>query len=159
MTKPKKSWMEKLHTSHDLPKVVKMTAKQSKQWGEGKLAIPAPIEVDGLMRKVPRGKVTTINEIRSAVAKKHKANVGCPITCGIFACISARAAEEQRAQGKKDITPWWRTLKSDGSLNEKYPGEISLQKKLLTKEGQKMISKGKRIVVDNFQGKLETLKE
>ena len=33
------------------------------------------------------GKLITIHEIRQLVAKKHKANVGCHITCGIFAWI------------------------------------------------------------------------
>jgi hypothetical protein len=31
-------------------------------WGEGTLVIPAPKEVDELMRRVPKGKVTTINQ-------------------------------------------------------------------------------------------------
>lgn len=106
MSKPKKSWTEKLHTSHGLPKVVKLNARQSKQWGKGTIAIPAPIEVDEFMKQVPRGKVTTINEIRQGIAKKHKATIAGPITSGIFACIAARAAEEQKTQGKKNITPF-----------------------------------------------------
>jgi hypothetical protein len=102
------------------------TGKLSKRWGTETVAIPAPIEVDALMKKVPKGKLITINKIRSAIAKKHKATIGCPITCGIFAWISAQAAEEEANQGKKNTTPYWRTLKSDGSINEKYPGEISM---------------------------------
>jgi hypothetical protein len=43
----------------------------SKRWGTGTVVIPAPIEVDEFMRKVPSGKLTTINEIRAALAKKH----------------------------------------------------------------------------------------
>lgn len=153
MPKAKKSWTEKLHNAHGLPKVEKITGKTSKRWGKGTVAIPAPIEVDALIRKVPKGKVTTINEIRRAIAKKHKATIGCPITCGIFAWISAWAAEEQKTQGKKNITPWWRTLKSDGSLNEKYPGPIVLQKKLLEQEGQTIIKKGKKYLVANYEKK------
>ena len=45
-------------------------------------------------------------------------------------------------QRKEDITPYWRTLKSDGRLNEKYPEGINLQKKLLEEEGYEIISKG-----------------
>jgi hypothetical protein len=73
------------------------------------------------MSKVPRGKLVTINEIRMALARKHKATIGCPLTTGIFAWVSANAAEEQRLEGKMDITPYW-TLKTGGFLNEKYPG-------------------------------------
>jgi len=74
--------------------------------------IPAPMEVDEIMRQVPEGKLITINEIRSILAKKHNATIGCPITTGIFAWIAANAAEEARMEGKKSITPYWRTLKT-----------------------------------------------
>jgi hypothetical protein len=47
--------------------------------------------------------------------------MGCPITTGIFAWVAANAAEEQKQKGEKDITPYWRTLKNDGVINEKYP--------------------------------------
>ena len=90
------SWQKKLADAKDLPKVVKIEGKMSRRWGTGTCAIPAPMEVDELMRKVPKGKLTTINDIRSAVARKHRATIGCPITCGIFAFIAANAAEEAR---------------------------------------------------------------
>jgi hypothetical protein len=59
------------------------------------------MELDELMRKVPAGKLTTINYIRAVLAKKHKATIGCPMTAGIFAWVVAHAAEEQR--GTKNI--------------------------------------------------------
>ncbi len=82
-----------------------ITEKMSKRWGSGTVVIPAPIEVDALMREVPRCKLVTINEIREALAQKHRATIGCPITMGIFAWIAANAAEEQRRVGKKDSPP------------------------------------------------------
>ena len=139
------SWQKKLTDSKDLPKVVKIEGKMSKKWGTGTCAIPAPMEVDGLMRKVRKGKVTNINDIRSAVAKKHKATIGCPITTGIFAWIAANAAEEARAEGKKRITPYWRTLKTGGELNPKYPGGVKAQSAHLREEGHVIqAGKGKR---------------
>ena len=69
------------------------------------------------------------------LAKKHGATIGCPITTGIFASIAARAAEEATAEGGKNITPYWRTLKSGGELNEKYPGGVDAQAKRLREEG------------------------
>lgn len=134
-SKAKKSWQEKLADSKDLPKVVKINEKMSKRWGTGTVAIPAPKEVDEIMKKAPEGKLITINQIRQIVAKKHKATIGCPITSGIFAWIAAHAAEEAKAEGKKNITPYWRTLKSSGELNEKYPGGIKAQAEKLKKEG------------------------
>jgi len=133
--KRKKSWQEKLFDSKDLPKVIDIDERMSKRWGSGTCIIPAPIEVDEIMKKVPKGKLITINRIRETLAQKHSATIGCPITTGIFAWIAAHAAEEMISEGKKRITPYWRTLKSDGALNEKYPGGVEAQSEKLKKEG------------------------
>jgi len=150
----RKSWFEKLKDSKGLPVVERITDKMSKRWGTGTVVIPAPMEVNEIMRKVPEGKLTTINEIRAALAKKHGATIGCPITTGIFAWIAANAAEEQKLQGEKGITPYWRTLKTGGVINEKYPGGVEAQKKLLEKEGHRVVKKGKKCVVVNYEKSL-----
>lgn len=149
--KTRKSWREKLQDNKGLPKVEEITDKMSKRWGTGTVAIPAPKEVDEIMRQVPRGKVTTINEIRAALARKHGATIGCPITTGIFAWITAHAAEEAAVEGEKNITPYWRTLKSGGELNEKYPGGVDGVKAILEAEGHTVIQKGKKSVVADFE--------
>ena len=131
--KPRKSWREKLADDKGLPKVEKITDKMSKRWGTGTVAIPAPKEVDEIMKRVPEGKLITMNEIRAILAQKHGATIGCPMTTGIFAWIAAHAAEEEAGEGKKNITPYWRTLKTDGVINEKYPGGVEAQRKLLEK--------------------------
>ena len=146
----KPSWNEKLNNSKGYPKVEKIPERMSKKWGKGTLAIPAPIEVDELMRKVPLGKLITINEIRSALAAKHHATIGCPLTTGIFAWISANPAEEQKQKGAINITPYWRTLKTGGFLNEKYPGGIEVQKRLLEIEGHMVVQKGKKFLVKYY---------
>ena len=125
----------------------------SKRWGEGTFVIPAPIEVDEIMRKVPKAKITTIDAIRKQLALKHGATIACPITTGIFAWIAAHAAEEAAAQGKKKITPYWRTLKTGGELNPKYPGGIEAVEKSLRAEGHSLLRKGKRTFVADFKGK------
>jgi alkylated DNA nucleotide flippase Atl1 len=131
----RKSWQEKLADSKGLPKVEKIAGNMTKRWGTGTVVIPTPKEVDEIMRQVPKGKLITINQIREILAKKHRATIGCPITTGIFAWIAAHAAEEARGQGNKDITPYWRTLKSGGQLNEKYPGGLAAQSAHLRAEG------------------------
>ena len=139
----KKSWREKLADSKDLPRVEKIDETKSRRWGTGTFVIPAPLEIDGIMRKVRKGKVITINEIRKIVARRHGATIGCPITTGIFAWIAAHAAQEDADDGKKRITPYWRTLKSGGVLNPKYPGGIENLKKRLESEGHEVIQRGK----------------
>ncbi len=129
----------------------------TRRWGTGTMVIPAPREVDEVMRKVPKGKLITINEIRAALAKKHRADVGCPITTGIFAWIAAHAAAEAAEAGIKRITPYWRTLKTGGELNPKYPGGISDLKDRLESEGHRIVKKGKRYLVADFQQALAKL--
>src|SRR5436190_17577915 len=142
--KRRKTWQEKLADDKGLPLVGKIEGRMSARWGTGTMVIPAPREVDALMKKVPRGKLTTINELRAKLAKKHGATIGCPITTGIFAWIAANAADEAEKEGAKGITPYWRTLKSGGELNPKYPGGIENLTRRLRAEGHTVIAKGKR---------------
>ena len=154
MSAKNKSWQEKLEDSKGLPKVEIITEKMSKRWGEGTVVIPAPIEVNEIMKTVPEGKLITIEHIRKKLAEKHHASMGCPLTTGIFAWISAHAANEAALEGKADITPYWRTLKTGGVVNEKYPGSINYQKQLLEREGHKVIQKGKKYVIQDYEKKL-----
>jgi len=147
----RKSWCEKLLDSKGLPQVQKITRKMSKRWGTGTVVIPAPVEVDEMMKRVPEGRVTTINEIRAALARNHGATIGCPITTGIFAWIAANATEERRQKDERDLTPYWRTLKVGGVINEKYPGGVEGQKKLLEKEGHEVVRKGSKYVVADYE--------
>ena len=80
-----------------------------------------------------------------------------PLTTGIFAWIAAHAAAEAEEAGGKRTTPFWRTLKSGGELNPKYPGGIpSLQRKL-AEEGHTVRQRGKRFFVEGFAERLAKL--
>ena len=152
--KARKTWAEKLRDNKDLPKIAKIDGKLSARWGTGTCVVPAPIEVKELMDKVPKGKLTSINELRAALAKKHGTDIACPITTGIFAWIAANAAEEAAAAGAKRITPYWRTLKTGGELNAKYPGGLDELRRKLEAEGHCVKQKGKRHFVENFSPSL-----
>jgi hypothetical protein len=138
-SKPRKTWREKLADSKDLPKTI---------------LVPAPMQVDEAMRRVPKGRLATINELRAYLARKHGTDTACQMTTGIFVWIAAHAAEEARAAGEKDTTPYWRTLKTGGELNPKYPGGIPALKKLLAAEGHKVVQKGKKHLVADYETKL-----
>jgi len=147
----RKTWREKLADDKDLPKVARIEGALSRRWGTGTVVIPAPREVEAAMRKVRKGRVVTINEIRAHLARKHRATIGCPLTTGIFAWIAAHAADEAAAQGVKRITPYWRTLKAGGELNPKFPGGVAALKARLEAEGHRIVQKGKRYVVVDFE--------
>ena len=155
----KKSYNEKLNNSGDLPKVefVGLDSKMAKRFGCGNMVIAAPIEYDEVMKRIPKGKLITSDEIRSYLAKKHNADFTCQLTAGIFINIAAHASQERENSGSKDITPYWRTLKKGGELNEKYPGGIDQQKMMLEMENHKVIKKGKGYFVEDYEKALYQL--
>jgi len=128
MAKAQKSSREKLERQ-GLPKVV------DDPRGRGKMLIPKPLDVDALVRQIPRGNLATVDQIRERLAKDFGADLTCPLTTGIFLRIAAEAAEEDLQRGERDITPYWRVIKGDGSLNEKLPGGIEAQAARLREEG------------------------
>jgi hypothetical protein len=151
MARAKKSWREKLRDAKDLPMLGPIEGKMTARWGTGTMVIPAPIEVDEVMRKVPRGKLATIDTIRDFLARKHRVTIACPLTTGIFAWIAAHAADEAEREGKKRFTPYWRTLKAKGELNATYPGGVERLRERLEAEGHRVIRRRKRFFVEDYE--------
>jgi len=140
----RKSWREKMDNPN-LPKLVPLLPNLRKRFGTGVMVIPSPREVDALIRTVRQGGVITIGKMREALARKHLADAACPLTTGIFVRIAAEAAAEEERAGKARVTPYWRVVKDDGSLNPKFPGGVEDQAKRLRAEGHRILpGKGKR---------------
>lgn len=152
----RKTWREKLVDDRGLPKIQRITGKLSQRWGTGTFVIPAPREVDAMMKQVPKGRLITIDELRQALARKHGTTIACPLTTGIFAWIAAHAAAEAASEGRQRVTPYWRTLKAGGELNPKYPGGLAALRAKLETEGHRVVMRGKRVFVANFERKLVT---
>ena len=157
VNKRRKSWREKLADDKEFPQVSKISPNNRPRWGTGTFVIAAPREVDELMSRVPKGRLTTIDELRKALAKRHQATIACPITTGIFAWIAAHAADEAEAEGARKTTPYWRTLKTKGELNPKYPGGIAGLKRKLIAEGHRIEKRGSKFYVRDFREKLAKL--
>ena len=153
-TRVRKTWREKLQDDKDLPKVSVIEGKLSKHWGARTCAIPAPREVNEVMKSVPKGKLITTKEIQATIAAKHHATMACPMCCGIFAWIAARAADEAESEGAKRITPYWRTLKTGGELNPKFPGGVEALKVRLEAEGHRVVPKGKKWIVADYESRV-----
>ena len=66
----------------------------------------------------------TVGKIRELFAKKNGADFTEPITAGIFVSIAAWASHQRL----EDQTPYWRTLKAKGELNEKNSILLLLRK-------------------------------
>lgn len=137
----KKDFNAMLNNNKDMPKLEIVTDEKTiEKYGGNKMYFAAPIDYDKIMKTVPYGKVITTEKIREHLAAKNGADFTEPITAGIFVSIAAWASHQR----KDDKTPYWRTLKTNGELNSKYPGGIENQKALLESEGHIIIQKGRK---------------
>ena len=155
----RKSWQEKLVDKKGLPKILKLEERfpcynaVHKMGAEvcDEVVLVNPSEVVEVMSKVPEGKILTIVEICEKIANEHRVKACCSLTTGIFIMTAANATEEASKQGKNLNIPYWRTLKADGFLNEKYPGGLEAHKRLLEKEGFKILRKGRKFFVNDYK--------
>lgn len=137
----KKDFNAMLHDSKDMPKMQVITDKASiEKYGGERMYFAPPIDYDAIMRRVPFGRLTTVGDIRAHFARQNDADFTEPITAGIFVSIAAWASYQRES----DETPYWRTLKSGGELNPKYPGGIEAQRAKLEAEGHTIIQKGRK---------------
>ena len=151
----KKTYNEKMNNSGNLPEIEDLSdnPKSIERFGGTKLLIAAPLQYNEIMASIPEYKLITSDRIRNYLADQAKANATCPLTAGIFINICAHASEER----EEDKIPWWRTLKTNGELNEKFPGGIDGQKQLLSLEGHEIVQKGKRYFVKDYEDSLYTI--
>jgi len=159
MAAKRKTWQEKLADRPGYTKVITLQAglpcynavhKMGAEAGDP-VALVNPSDVTALMRQVPPGRLTTIIEICRWLARKYQVKGCCTLTAGIFVMIAANAVEEARQEGRELDIPYWRTLKADGYLNEKFPGGLEGHKALLEAEGFVVAQKGKRYYVAGYR--------
>jgi alkylated DNA nucleotide flippase Atl1 len=161
----KKTWQEKLKDKPSFPKVLRLekgfpcyNAVHKMGAGAGDAVVLVnPSEVVEIMKQVPKGKLITIVEICKKIAKQHGVPACCTLTTGIFIMTAANAAEEASKEGKSLDIPYWRTLKTDGFLNGKYPGGQESHKRLLEIENFRVIARGKEYQVDDYRKYLAKL--
>jgi len=152
MTKTRKTWREKLEVEQE-PRVV------DDPRGRGKMLIPTPLDVDALIHRVEKGMLITDKQIRERLARNFHADLTCPMTTGIFIRIVGETAEEDLRDGREQITPYWRVIKPDGSLIEKFPGGVEAQATRLREESHTIEpGKGKKPPrVKDFEKSLQKL--
>lgn len=155
----KKDFNAMLHKATDMPRIQLVTDEKTIQkYGGEKMLFAPPLAYDALMKQIPSGKLITTKELRAYLAKQNGADFTDPMTAGIFISIAAWAS----AQRTENLTPYWRTLKTDGELNAKYPGGIEAQKSKLEAEGHTIIQKGRkniRYYVENYEAALYELSD
>lgn len=142
----RKTAREKLDINHPSHGVVfPIPSSMRRSLGEGTMIVPRPRDVEAAMRLVRKGRLITLGQIRAKLAREAGVDVCCPLTTGIFARLAAEAAKEDAAAGRKRITPYWRTIRDDGKLSEKFPGGARAQAAKLRREGFRIVAgKGKQ---------------
>ena len=155
----RKTWQEKLKDKPSFPKVLRLEKrfpcynavhKMGAEVGD-EIVLVNSSEVLAIMKQVPEGRLITIVEVCRQIARNHGVKACCSLTTGIFIMTAANAVEEARKEGKSPDIPYWRTLKADGFLNEKYPGGQEAHKKLLEGEKFRVIARGKKYRVDDYE--------
>jgi alkylated DNA nucleotide flippase Atl1 len=155
----RKTWQEKLKDKPSFPKVLRLEKrfpcykavhKMGTEVGD-EIVLVNSSEVVAIMKQVPKGKLITIVEICKKIAGQHDVKACCSLTTGIFIMTAANAVEEASKEGKSLDIPYWRTLKTDGFLNEKYPGGQEAHKKLLEEEDFRVIARGKKYQVVDYE--------
>lgn len=141
MNEDKKDFNAMLHNSKDMPKIKTIDKEEVVcRYGGRKMLLAPPIDYDKVIKRIPHGKLLTIERIRNHLAYQYDADFTCPLTAGVFTGIVAWASHQRT----EDITPYWRVVKNKGELNPKFPGGIEAQKQKLEAEGHSIVSKGKK---------------
>lgn len=150
----RKDFNAMLNDAKGMPRFQTITdAASIKKYGGTNMYFAPPIEYDRLMRLVPEGMLTTVGALREYLARKSGADFTDPLTAGIFVSIAAWASYQR----DNDETPYWRTLKTGGELNPKYPGGCEAQKRRLEAEGHRIAARGRkniRYYVENYEDRL-----
>jgi hypothetical protein len=131
MKSTRTSWLVKLRPDLE-PKVVPAPGRH------GGMLVPTPLLVAEQIRRIRRGTLSTPTRVREALARKYGAAVTCPLTTGIFLNIIAGAAEEQIANGRRPVAPYWRVIQEDGTLSPKRPHGPARQAERLKAEGHRV---------------------
>lgn len=138
----KQSWREYLDGVEE--KIHEITPEWEHKYGKGKILIPAPRDIERIINQVKKGRLVTVEMIRDRLAQEKNVKLTASAPTNIYWKKIALAAEEERLQNKKHITPYWRVLKLNGLINEKLPGGLEKQQELLIKEEHDIELFGKR---------------
>lgn len=111
----------------------------------GKMVRPSPDTVKALVKKIRKGKVVTLDQLREKLAKDFGVEAACP--------ASTTKALQILAKEAKPVS-YWRVLKKNGELMPKFPGGVDGHAELLQGEGFDVDFSKKAPVVMGYEKKL-----
>jgi len=120
--------------------------KMEKFFGcSGKMIKPSTEAVKALVKKVRKGKIVSIEQLREKLAHDFGVQTGCP--------ASTTKALLLLSKEEKPIC-YWRVIKKKGELITKFPKGIDGHASLLQKEGFEIDFSKKSPVVVDYESKL-----
>lgn len=132
----RKTWTEKLASSgtHEVKPAPMDIAGMKK--GEIML-VPTAALVDAFIRTIPEGTSMDVKTMRRELARRHEAEVTCPITTGFHLRTVAEAACEalDRSANISEVTPFWRVLDAKTPTTKKLSCGEAFVLKQRTREG------------------------
>lgn len=94
--------------------------------------------------------ITTI-QLRNYINEKYDTIHTYLLVTGIFKRIAACAAGKEIETREEKGFAWWRTTKTNSTLNKRFPDKLERQSAKLNKEGHRICVKGKRMIVEDFK--------
>jgi len=114
----------------------------------GKMVKPSSATVKAVVRKIRKGKVVTLEQLRERLAKDFGVQTACP----------ASTSKALQALSKEDKPVcYWRVVKNSGELIAKFPNGQKGHAELLEKDGLEIDFSKKSFIVLGFESKLGTL--
>ena len=93
-----------------ISKIVDIPVKMEKFYGKGKMLHPSIEEIEELVKKIPKGKVITID----ALAKKLTLDFGTDVTCPMRIGNAIKKISERYSNDNIDYNlPFWRVIRTD----------------------------------------------
>ena len=131
----RKTWVEKRDLANE-PEVKKSLKDFADIKAGEKMLIPSPKIVDEYIKHIPKGKESSLAQMRKDLAAEFNADKTCPVTSGIFIRIVSEAAYEEYGLGKalNKITPFWRIINEKSPAAKKFSFGIDFLKEQRRKE-------------------------
>src|SRR5580700_8055869 len=93
--------------------------------GAGKMLLPSPATVAGLIKKIPEHKLITTSLLCKELTRRFKVRGTCPVT--------TQKALQEIAHDSANECPYWRVVNASGGLIGRFPGGVEGQAAFLRK--------------------------
>jgi len=94
-------------------KIVDIPVKMEKYFGKGTMLHPSSLDIEELVTKIPKGKITTINHLAAYLAKTQGTDVTCPMRTGN---AIKKISERFTIESNDPALPFWRVLRSNNTV-------------------------------------------